>query len=185
MIAYKEEAILELYAKNKSDKIYKKICEYNIAEKSGTLGPKRKEGDLQVPEGFYNIEIFNPASSYYLSLGINYPNASDKIKGYKSKLGGDIFIHGSTATIGCIPITDDKIKEVYLYSVYATDGGQKKIPVYIFPFKMTNSNFDYYKKYYSEELINFWKDLKTGYDLFQINKEELKIKIDKFGNYIF
>lgn len=185
MIAYKEEAILELYAKNKSDKIYKKICEYNIAEKSGALGPKRKEGDLQVPEGFYNIEIFNPASSYYLSLGINYPNASDKIKGYKSKLGGDIFIHGSTATIGCIPITDDKIKEVYLYSVYATDCGQKKIPVYIFPFKMTNSNFDYYKKYYSEELINFWKDLKTGYDLFQINKEELKIKVDKFGNYIF
>lgn len=185
IIAFKEEAILELYAKNKSDKIYKKICEYNIAEKSGALGPKRKEGDLQVPEGFYNIEIFNPASSYHLSLGINYPNASDKIKGYKSKLGGDIFIHGSTVTIGCIPIMDDKIKEVYLYSVYATDCGQKKIPVYIFPFKMTNSNFDYYKKYYSEELINFWKDLKTGYDLFQINKEELKIKIDKFGNYIF
>lgn len=140
---------------------------------------------MQVPEGFYNIEIFNPESSYYLYLGINYPNASDKIKGYKSKLGGDIFIHGSTVTIGCIPITDDKIKEVYLYSVYATDCGQKKIPVYIFPFKMTNSNFDYYKKYYSEELINFWKDLKTGYDLFQINKEELKIKVDKFGNYIF
>ena len=185
MIAFKEEAILELYAKNKSDKIYKKICEYNIAEKSGALGPKRKEGDLQVPEGFYNIEIFNPVSSYHLSLGINYPNASDKIKGYKSKLGGDIFIHGSTVTIGCIPITDDKIKEVYLYSVYATDGGQKKIPVYIFPFKMTNSNFDYYKKYYSEKLINFWKDLKTGYDLFQRNKEELKIKVDKFGNYIF
>lgn len=50
---------------------------------------------------------------------------------------------------------------------------------------MTNSNFDYYKKYYSEELINFWKDLKTGYDLFQRNKEELKIKVDKVGNYIF
>ena len=73
MIAYKEEAILELYAKNKSDKIYKKICEYNIAEKSGALGPKRKEGDLQVPEGFYNIEIFNPASSYYLSLYHKFP----------------------------------------------------------------------------------------------------------------
>lgn len=113
MTAYKEESILELYAKNQSDKIYKKICEYSIAAKSGVLGPKRREGDLQVPEGFYNIEIFNPASSYYLSLGINYPNLSDKIKGEKSKLGGDIFIHGSTVTIGCIPITDDKIKEVF------------------------------------------------------------------------
>lgn len=87
---------------------------------------------MQVPECFYNIEIFNPASSYYLSLGINYPNLSDKIKGEKSKLGGDIFIHGSTVTIGCILITDDKIKEVYIYSIYAKENGQNKIP---FPFK--------------------------------------------------
>ena len=46
---------------------------------SGTTGPKRAEGDYQVPEGFYYINEFNPNSKYHLSLGLNYPNASDKI----------------------------------------------------------------------------------------------------------
>ena len=183
--AYKQEDILEIYAKNENDKTYKKIASYNIASKSGVLGPKRMEGDLQVPEGFYYIDRFNPASSYYLSLGINYPNESDKKKSDKPKLGGDIFIHGSTVTIGCMPMTDDKIKEIYLYAVYAKDNGQNKIPVYIFPFKMTDTNFNHYKEQYNKTLINFWTNLKKGHDLFQNTKKELKIKIDPEGNYIF
>ncbi len=182
---YKEEDILEIYAKNKSESIYKKIASYNIAAKSGILGPKRMEGDLQVPEGFYYIDRFNPASSYYLSLGINYPNESDKKKSNASRLGGDIFIHGANVTIGCMPMTDDKIKEIYLYAVYAKDNGQNKIPVYIFPFKMTDRNFDYYKKYYDESLVNFWSNIKKGYDIFQKTKKELNIKVDSKGNYVF
>lgn len=86
-----------------------------------------------------------------------------------------------------LPITDDKIKEVYLYYIYTKESGQNKISVYIFPFKMTDFNFDYYKKYYDEELINFCKNLKTGLDLFQKNKKELTMKVDKteiiFFNY--
>lgn len=143
------------------------------------------EGDLQVPEGFYYIDRFNPASSYYLSLGINYPNESDKKKSNASRLGGDIFIHGANVTIGCMPMTDDKIKEIYLYAVYAKDNGQNKIPVYIFPFQMTDRNFYYYKKYYNESLINFWDNIKKGYDIFQNSKKELNIKIDSNGNYVF
>ncbi|MEI0488177.1 L,D-transpeptidase family protein [Brachyspira pulli] len=185
IIAYKEEGILDIYAKNKSDETYKKINSYKIVQKSGVLGPKRMEGDLQVPEGFYYIDRFNPASSYYLSLGINYPNESDKKKSDKPRLGGDIFIHGSTVTIGCMPMTDDKIKEIYLYAVYAKDNGQNKIPVYIFPFKMTDTNFNHYKEQYNKTLINFWTNLKKGHDLFQNTKKELKIKIDPEGNYIF
>ena len=185
IIAYKQEDILEIYAKNKTDKVYKKIETYNIVSKSGVLGPKRMEGDLQVPEGFYYIDRFNPASSYYLSLGINYPNDSDRKKSDKPRLGGDIFIHGSTVTIGCMPMTDDKIKEIYLYAVYAKDNGQNKIPVYIFPFKMNDSNFDYYKKQYNKSLVDFWTNIKKGYDLFENNKKELNIKVDSNGNYIF
>ncbi|WP_297277838.1 L,D-transpeptidase family protein [uncultured Brachyspira sp.] len=183
--AYKQEDILEIYAKNKTDKTYKLIKTYNIVSKSGILGPKRKEGDLQVPEGFYYIDRFNPASSYYLSLGINYPNESDKKKSDAARLGGDIFIHGSTVTIGCMPMTDDKIKEIYLYAVYAKDSGQNKIPVYIFPFKMNDANFDYYKKEYSKSLADFWSNIKTGYDIFQNSKKELNIKVDSNGNYVF
>ena len=183
--AYKQEDILEIYAKNKNDKTYKKIAEYKIASKSGILGPKRMEGDLQVPEGFYYIDRFNPASSYYLSLGINYPNEADRKKSNAKKLGGDIFIHGANVTIGCMPMTDDKIKEIYLYAIYAKDNGQSKIPVYIFPFKMTDDNFNYYKKIYESSLIDFWKNIKEGYDIFQNTKKEITIKIDNNGNYIF
>ena len=183
--AYKQEDILEIYAKNKTDKTYKLIKTYNIVSKSGILGPKRKEGDLQVPEGFYYIDRFNPASSYYLSLGINYPNESDKKKSDAARLGGDIFIHGSTVTIGCMPMTDDKIKEIYLYAVYAKDSGQNKIPVYIFPFKMNDANFNYYKKEYGKSLADFWSNIKTGYDIFQNSKKELNIKVDSNGNYVF
>lgn len=183
--AYKQEDILEIYAKNKNDKTYKKIAEYKIAAKSGILGPKRMEGDLQVPEGFYYIDRFNPASSYYLSLGINYPNEADRKKSNAKRLGGDIFIHGANVTIGCMPMTDDKIKEIYLYAIYAKDNGQSKIPVYIFPFKMTNDNFNYYKEIYESSLIDFWKNIKEGYDIFQNTKKEINIKIDNNGNYIF
>ena len=183
--AYKDEDIIEIYAKNKSDNIYKKIAVYNIAAKSGILGPKRMEGDLQVPEGFYYIDRFNPASSYYLSLGINYPNESDKKKSNAQRLGGDIFIHGANVTIGCMPMTDDKIKEIYLYAVYAKDNGQNKIPVYIFPFKMNEENFNYHAKNYNKAIINFWKNIKEGYDIFQNTKKELNIKIDSNGNYVF
>ena len=82
-------------------------------------------------------------------------------------------------------MTDDKIKEIYLYAVYAKDNGQNKIPVYIFPFQMTDRNFDYYKKYYDESLINFWLNIKKGYDIFQTTKKELNIKVDSKGNYVF
>lgn len=82
-------------------------------------------------------------------------------------------------------MTDDKIKEIYLYAVYAKDSGQNKIPVYIFPFNMTEINFDYYKKYYDKSLIDFWYNIKKGYDIFQNTKKELNIKIDSNGNYVF
>jgi len=80
IVAYKQEQQLYIYAKNASDTHYKQLASYPICASSGVLGPKRKQGDGQVPEGFYHINMFNPVSNYYLSLGINYPNASDKKK---------------------------------------------------------------------------------------------------------
>jgi murein L,D-transpeptidase YafK len=187
IIVFKAEDKLELYAKKKTDKEYKKIETYNICAKSGELGPKRQQGDLQVPEGFYYINRFNPYSSFYLSLGLNYPNASDKKKSSANDLGGDIFIHGDCVTIGCVPMTDDKIKEIYLYAVYAKNAGQNKIPVYIFPFRMTDKNFKNYSNQYknSEKLIKFWTNLKSGYDKFQNDNKDLNIKVDTKGNYLF
>jgi murein L,D-transpeptidase YafK len=93
-IAYKDEAILELYAKDKDERSYKLLKRYDILQSSGVLGPKSAQGDKQVPEGFYRIDRFNPFSNFYLSLGINYPNAADKLRSDAKDLGGDIFIHG-------------------------------------------------------------------------------------------
>src|ERR1035437_10056453 len=77
---FKNEKELNIYVKKKSEKKYKKLTSYEICASSGELGPKRNQGDGQVPEGFYYIEKFNPSSNYYLSLGVSYPNKADKLK---------------------------------------------------------------------------------------------------------
>lgn len=185
IVAYKQESTLELYGKEIGKEEYKLLNSYKICSKSGKLGPKRKQGDLQVPEGLYHIDRFNPASSYYLSLGINYPNKADKIKSNATKLGGDIFIHGECVTIGCLPMTNDKIKEIYLYAIYAKNNGQKQIPVYIFPFRLTeNNNKNFLKRYNNNtKLRELWTNLKEGFEIFQKNKKALSYTIDKNGNY--
>lgn len=187
LVAYKEEEELHLYVKKASAKTYEKLKSFDICASSGSLGPKRQQGDGQVPEGFYHIDRFNPSSNFYLSMGINYPNASDKKKGKAGSLGGDIFIHGSCVTIGCLPMTDDKIKELYLYAVYAKTNGQSKIPVYIFPFKMSEDNMKKYEKDYqgNTALIAFWKNLKVGYDSFIQNKKEPLFSVNAQGDYTF
>lgn len=186
LITYKAEEKLDLYTKKKTESIYSKIKTYNICSKSGELGPKRKQGDYQVPEGFYYIDRFNPSSNFYLSLGLNYPNQADRKKSSYPNLGGDIFIHGDCVTIGCMPMTDDKIKEIYLYAVHARNNGQLKIPVYVLPFKMTAENLDIYASDINYvEFKSFWSNLKNGYDQFISNKKELEFSVDKYGNYTF
>lgn len=184
---FKSEQEMVIYAKDKTEKKYKLLAVYPICASSGELGPKRMQGDGQVPEGFYYIERYNPSSSYHLSLGVSYPNKSDQIKSTASNLGGDIFIHGECVTIGCMPMTNDKIKEIYIYAIQAKNNGQKKIPVYIFPFKFTESNIAKYKNTYKDNktLLDFWDNLKPGYDHFHSNLEELNTTIDKAGDYHF
>jgi len=171
--AFKSEKKIELWAKNKSDDSYKLIREYDICQTSGETGPKRMQGDFQIPEGFYHIDRFNPVSNFYLSLGLNYPNKSDKILGVKGNIGGDIFIHGACVTIGCMPITDDRIKELYIFCVEAKDNGQTKIPVTVFPAKLTNANYNrlILKNKSDTDKLGLWADLKQGFDIFNKTKK--------------
>lgn len=186
-VAYKDNDLLDVYGKTKQESTYKKILSYQVCSRSGQLGPKRKQGDGQVPEGFYHIDRFNPTSNFYLSLGLNYPNLADKRKSKASNLGGDIFIHGSCVTIGCLPMTDNFIKEIYLLAVYARHNGQNKIPVYIFPFKMTDQNMLTYKTKYKDnkELISFWDNLKIGHDKFVKDLKVLNVKVTENGDYTY
>jgi murein L,D-transpeptidase YafK len=187
IIAYKDNDLVDIYAKTVKLGTYKKIRSYDVCSRSGQLGPKRQQGDGQVPEGFYHIDRFNPSSSFYLSLGLNYPNLADKRKSKARDLGEDIFIHGSCVTIGCLPMTDNFIKEIYLLAVYARNNGQHKIPVYIFPFRMTDQNMITYKAKYKEnkELISFWDNLKIGYDKFIKDSKELNINVTENGDYTY
>jgi len=181
--AFKQEKKLEIWVKNKASIQYTHLIDYDICESSGELGPKRQEGDGQVPEGFYSIDLFNPTSNYYLSMRVNYPNQADAKKG-KKPLGGAIMIHGNCVTIGCIPITDDKIKELYILCLESKAAGNN-VKVDAFPCKLTDENMKKLEASYSKELIDFWKNLKTGYDLFEKNKGKFAVSVDVKGNYVF
>lgn len=185
MRAFKTEKIIELWAKNISDKQFKLIKEFPICEISGDIGPKRRVGDLQVPEGFYHISDLNPFSKYHLSMQINYPNASDSIRGVKGRLGNLIFIHGACESSGCIAITDDKIKELYLYYVEACNSGQQKVDITIFPAKLNEKNYTKLISAYgkSKDKASLWTDLKKCYDSFEQNKVPPKVNFLSDGSH--
>lgn len=114
LIGLKNERILEVWTDKSGKKIH--LVSYPFTAFSGILGPKFKEGDRQIPEGIYGVSYLNPKSKFHLSLRINYPNDFDKQMAKKEKrnhLGSDIMIHGSNRTIGCIPLGDDNIEELY------------------------------------------------------------------------
>ncbi|HET9532720.1 MAG TPA: L,D-transpeptidase family protein, partial [Blastocatellia bacterium] len=148
---------------------FQMVKQYAFCASSGGLGPKRRQGDGQIPEGFYHIDRFNPVSNFHLSLGINYPNRSDRILGGAGRMGGDIFIHGGCATIGCVPITDDGIKELYIVAVAARSYGQSAIPVHIFPTKLDSAGMKRLERKFNGEarLLDFWLNLKLGFDFFE------------------
>jgi murein L,D-transpeptidase YafK len=182
---FKNEENLELWARNVNSGKIILVRTYKICSNSGSLGPKRKQGDGQVPEGCYYVDKFNPYSNFYLSLGLSYPNESDRILGGKTNLGGDIFIHGDCVTIGCIPITNNFIKELYLICVYAKNNGQYKIPVHIFPIKMDTVGMNKLKEYFTDpKLISFWQNLQQIYNKFETTHEPVNFSIDNKGNYI-
>lgn len=182
----KNEKLLEIWLKPEKKEQYTLFKTYPVCYYSGILGPKRHQGDGQVPEGYYSIAVFNPRSSYHLSLGVSYPNKSDRIIG-KTNLGGDIMIHGNCLSIGCIPITDDCIKEVYILAVEARNGGQGVIPVSIFPGRMDDKNMAALKLKYADNaaLLAFWNNLKKGYDYFEEKKKLPEVSVDKEGKYMY
>jgi murein L,D-transpeptidase YafK len=182
--AFKSQNEMELWARNNESSEYKLIKTYHICAISGALGPKRSQGDRQVPEGFYFIEEFNPKSDYYLAMLLNYPNYSDKLKG-KGNLGGDIYIHGGCVTIGCMPMTDDGIKEIYTICLNAKMNGQEYIPVHIFPTRLTKNGMNYLKSEFPHdaERQQFWADLKAGYDYFEKYHKLLPVMYSTDGRY--
>jgi hypothetical protein len=111
--AFKAEKELEVWASSARGGEMTRVATYGICRISGELGPKRREGDLQVPEGFYRIDYFWPDPSFWLSAKVSYPNPLDKQLGGGAP-GGDIMIHGDCASIGCISLSDERMEELWV-----------------------------------------------------------------------
>ncbi|GAB3635763.1 hypothetical protein GCM10027422_13530 [Hymenobacter arcticus] len=160
----KTSRTLEVWARNHGDAAFRQLGGYPLAATSGTLGPKRRAGDGQVPEGFYTIDRFQPQSAFHLSLGLDYPTADDLLATGLGDPGGDIFLHGSNVTVGCLPLTDAGIEEVYLLAVAARAAGQSSLAVHIFPFPLVDSELRHRS---ASPHAAFWRGLVPGYAYFE------------------
>ncbi len=183
--AFKSERVVEAWVKADQDK-YQRLVTFAFCTSSGNLGPKRKEGDLQIPEGIYTLNHFNPLSNFHLSLGVSYPNSSDKILSDKKHPGGAIFIHGNCVTIGCIPITDDKIKELYILAVEARNNGQQNIPIHIYPSHLDEKGFSALtEEHPGSPHLKFWQNLQPIFEDFENTKKLRPVKVNSKGEYYF
>ena len=186
--SFKYDAQLEVWVKNEIKEQYKLFKSYHVCMQSGTMGPKRFQGDFQVPEGFYYINEFNPNSNYHLSLGLNYPNASDRILSDSLRPGGEIYIHGSCVSVGCIPLTDEQIEEVYIITSYAKANGQDFIPVHVFPVKYSiKKSLEYLNLTTKKnlQLQQFALQLREAFDKFEEKKQIPVVMVNKKGQYVF
>ena len=184
--SFKYDSQFEIWVKNDKKEPYKLFKTYKVCALAGTLGPKRMEGDYQVPEGFYYINEFNAKSTYHLSLGLNYPNASDRILSDSIQPGGEIYIHGSCVTVGCIPLTDPMIEEVYIITAYAKDQGQDFIPVHIFPIRYTaKRSVDYLNNLTKDDptLKAFASRLEDAFNYFEKHKQLPLVMVLEDGEY--
>lgn len=180
---FKQEQILQVWMKSKPAKAYRLFRTYEVCAPSGTPGPKRQEGDGQVPEGFYKIDLFNPTSNYHLSLRVSYPNASDQILKTGKRAGGAIMVHGNCVTIGCLPMTDTKIEELYVLCVEA-QSHRRPIAIDIFPARMSEGNLRLLTKAYPQHQA-FWKSLLPRYTWFEEHQSLAEFTVDKKGVYRF
>lgn len=159
---FKEQKELEIWIKKgnvfEKFKTYR-ICNYGFKG----IGPKEKQGDGRAPEGFYVVtpQGMNPVSNFYLSFNLGYPNEYDRAH---KRTGSSLMVHGSCVSIGCYAMTDAGIEEIYTLADGAFRSGQQSFKVHIFPFLMTDENL---KKYSKSEFIDFWRNLKKGYDYFE------------------
>jgi murein L,D-transpeptidase YafK len=159
---------------------YTLLKTYPICRWSGDLGPKKKEGDRQAPEGFYTITPgqMNPASNYYLAFNTGFPNAYDRAMGYT---GSELMVHGDCSSRGCYAMTDEQIQEIYALARESFFGGQKAFQLQAYPFRMTALNM---AKHRNNPNFAFWKMLKEGYDHFEATRQEPKVAVCE-RHYVF
>ena len=176
--AYKKEAEIEVWKKGPSGYVF--IKTFPICRWSGQLGPKRRSGDRQTPEGFYTVPRgqMNPNSHYYLSFDVGYPNAYDRAH---ESTGSAVMVHGICSSMGCFAMTDGTVGEIYAIARDALKGGQAAFQFQSYPFRMTAEAM---ARHRLDPNIAFWRELKAGSDRFEASREELQVSVVA-GRYAF
>ena len=121
LIGLKAERQLEVWVAGTTG-TWRRLRSCPILAASGTLGPKLREGDRQVPEGLYGVESLNPNSRFHLALRVNYPNARDRQRAAedgRKHPGSDIMIHGSNCSIGCLAMGDEAAEDLFVLAAQA------------------------------------------------------------------
>ncbi len=144
---------------------------------SGGIGPKVAQGDLQVPEGFYIVTGLNPWSAGLLSLQLDYPNQADRerrwVRAVDLKdastvpLGGDIAVHGTCISTGCLAIDDAPIEQLYLLAIEPRKRG-RSIRVHVFPTRMSPERIDAVLEQTDEvTVVKLWTSMIPAYRAFE------------------
>ena len=169
---YKEESTLEIWKRDRGGK-FALLSSYPICKFSGNLGPKLMQGDHQAPEGFYDItpEQMNPNSSEYLAFNTGFPNAYDRSLG---RTGSFLMVHGGCQSVGCYAMTDSAMAEIYGLTDEAFKGGQQKVQLEAFPFRMTAQNL---ARHDGDPNMPFWQMLKAGSDAFSATEQPPRVAV--------
>jgi hypothetical protein len=169
---FKQSNELELWRKTSQGQ-YALVNVFNVCAYSGDLGPKKKQGDRQAPEGFYNISQgqLNYHSIRFLSLNTGFPNTYDRSQG---STGSSLMIHGGCDSSGCYAIEDAPMQDLFAAVRDALRAGQKSVQLQIYPFRMTTFNMLVNR---TSKHIDFWYQLKAGYDKFELTNRELNVNV--------
>ena len=158
----KEPAVMTAYVRA-PDGLYEPFRSWPVCAYSGKLGPKKSEGDLQAPEGFYAVAPgqMNPSSAFHLSFDLGYPNAFDRAQG---RTGSYLMVHGDCVSVGCYAMTDEAIEEIWTLMQAALEHGEGTVPVHIFPFPMTAANL---QRHAGDPNAAFWRSLAPAWEAFE------------------
>jgi len=179
--AFKKEAELELWARSNDGAEHVLIERFPLCKMSGTLGPKSRQGDKQIPEGFYTVDRLNPRSRFHLSLGIDYPNALDTARARGKDPGDNIFIHGECFSVGCLSIGNDAIERVYLIASQAIALRREAIPVHIFPCRFGDPTCEEAMRAVESRWPSFYRALREGYAAFEAEKKPPSMEASASG----
>jgi murein L,D-transpeptidase YafK len=161
---FKVESELELWMR--SGDRFVLFATYPVCHWSGTIGPKIREGDKQAPEGFYSVALKQTrlVGQWRRAFNVGFPNPLDQLQ---SRTGSNILVHGGCSSVGCFAMTNPVMDEIFHLLRAALKGGQDRVQVHIFPFRMTPANMELHK---DSPWIDGWRDLQAGFDLFEATR---------------